>query len=57
MRDRRKELKKLIKKSGKSIPAIARAAGINAQTLYNYIAGRSDMTISLYDRVILATSL
>ncbi len=50
--DRLNDLKKLIKKSKLSIPHIARKAEINQQTLYNYLAGRSNMTIRLYDRIV-----
>lgn len=50
--DRRKGLKMLIEDSKLSIPQIARKAEINQQTLYNYLAGRSDMTISFYDRIV-----
>ena len=52
--DRRKLLADAIEDSGLSIPALARRAGVNQQTIYNYLAGRSDMTVTMYGRVIAA---
>jgi len=50
--DRREGLRQEIEESGISIPAIARRAGVNQQTIYNYLKGRSDLTLDLYDRIL-----
>lgn len=52
--DRRELLRKEINDCGQSIPAVARQAGVNQQTIYNYLKGRSDMTVTMYDRIIKA---
>jgi predicted transcriptional regulator len=44
MIDFRKEIKKLMKKQKINTPELARRAGLNAQTLYNFLAGKSEMT-------------
>ena len=50
--DRRKLLAEAIEAAGLSIPAAARRAGVNQQTIYNYLAHRSDMTVELYHRIL-----
>jgi len=50
--DRRNAMRTEIAESGMSIPQVARAAEVNQQTIYNYLAGRADMTVGLYDRVM-----
>jgi predicted transcriptional regulator len=44
MIDFRKEIKKLMKKQKINTPELARRAGLNVQTLYNFLAGKSEMT-------------
>jgi transcriptional regulator with XRE-family HTH domain len=33
-----------MKRKKLSVPALARALGLNQQTLYNYLAGKSELT-------------
>ncbi|MBN1377868.1 MAG: helix-turn-helix transcriptional regulator [Gammaproteobacteria bacterium] len=54
--DRRKELEEAIKNSGISKMQAASKAGIAAQTLYNYLAGRHEMSIGTYDQIMSALS-
>jgi len=42
--DFRKEIKKRMKKQKINTPELARRAELNSQTLYNYLAGNSEMT-------------
>jgi len=42
--DFRKIIKKRMKKRHINIPQLARIININQQTLYNYLAGRSELT-------------
>ena len=50
--DHRDMMRTEIIESGMSIPLVARRAEVNQQTIYNYLAGRSDMTMTLYDRIM-----
>jgi len=40
----RSAIKKQMKKQKLSVPAMARALELNPQTLYNYLAGKSELT-------------
>lgn len=44
MIDFRKEIKKRMKKQNINTPELARRAGLNIGTMYNYLAGKSEMT-------------
>ncbi|HIJ66818.1 MAG TPA: helix-turn-helix transcriptional regulator [Planctomycetes bacterium] len=50
--DRRRALREKIEKSKLTIPRLAARAGVNQQTIYNYLAGRSDMNLGTYDRIM-----
>jgi len=50
--DLRKFLAEAIAEAGLSVPAVARRAGLNQQTLYNYLAARSDLKMQTYRRII-----
>jgi len=43
MPDFRTQIKDLLKKKKMSVPQLARKVGLNQQTIYNYLAGRSQM--------------
>jgi transcriptional regulator with XRE-family HTH domain len=44
MPDLRSKIKSQMKRKKLSVPALARALGLNQQTLYNYLAGKSELT-------------
>ena len=44
MTDFRQQIKKLLKSKKVSIAKLARDVDLNQSTLYNYLAGRSEMT-------------
>jgi len=50
--DRRRAMAEAIKNSNLSIPQVARLAEMNQQTIYNFLAGRNDMMVSFYDRIM-----
>jgi transcriptional regulator with XRE-family HTH domain len=43
-KDLRTQIKSQMKRKKLSVPALARALGLNQQTLYNYLAGKSELT-------------
>jgi len=52
MIDFRKEIKKRMKKQKINTPELARRAGLNAQTMYNYLAGKSEMTTGNLEAIL-----
>jgi len=52
MIDFREEIKKRMKKQKINTPELARRAGLNAQTMYNYLAGKSEMTTANLSAVL-----
>ena len=50
--DFRKEIKKQMKSKKVNTPELARQAGLNVQTLYNFFAGKSDMTTSNIETIL-----
>ena len=48
----RKQIKSQMKKRKLSVPAIARALELNPQTLYNYLAGKSELTAANMERLL-----
>ena len=48
----RAAIKKQMKKQKLSVPALARALELNQQTLYNYLAGNTEMTADNLLRLI-----
>ena len=44
MPDLRAQIKTAMKRKKLSVPALARALELNQQTLYNYLAGKSELT-------------
>ena len=52
--DFRGEIKKLLKKKKKSVPQLAREVKppMNPQTIYNYLAGKSEMTAGNLERIL-----
>lgn len=52
MDDRKQKILDLLEKSGKSIPKIAGLVGINYGTLYNYLQGKTAISIENYDKVL-----
>jgi transcriptional regulator with XRE-family HTH domain len=50
--DFRAEIKKLMKKRKINVPALAREVELNPQTLYNYLAGRTEMTSGNLEKIL-----
>ena len=50
--DFRSEIKKLLKKKKMSIPQLAREVEMNPQTIYNYLAGRTEMTAGNLEKIL-----
>ena len=48
----RKQIKSQMKKRKLSVPAMARALELNPQTLYNYLAGKSELTAANMERLL-----
>ena len=44
MPDLRAQIKTAMKRKKLSVPALARELGLNQQTLYNYLSGKSELT-------------
>lgn len=55
--DIRERVRAAIKKSGMSVPAVARAAGLNQQTIYNFLEGRRRLRMDSLEAVIDALGL
>ena len=51
MTDFRQQIRTLLKSKKISIALLARQANLNQATLYNYLAGRSEMTAANLERV------
>lgn len=45
-------IKKQMKKRKINIPELARQVGLNVQTLYNYLAGRTEMTSANLEAIL-----
>jgi transcriptional regulator with XRE-family HTH domain len=43
-KDLRTQIKAQMKRKTLSVPALARTLGLNQQTVYNYLAGKSELT-------------
>jgi len=50
--DRRQVLRDAIEKSGLSIERIAVSIALDRETIYNYLAGRSNIASSTYNRIM-----
>jgi len=50
--DFRRQIKKLLKKKKMSIPQLARDVELNSQTIYNYLAGRSELTSKNLEKIL-----
>ena len=48
----RKQIKSQMKRRKLSVPAIARTLELNPQTVYNYLAGKTEMTAANLERLI-----
>jgi AcrR family transcriptional regulator len=48
----REMVKKRIKELKTSVPEVSRKAGFNQVSLYNYLAGRSEMTAAYLEKVM-----
>ena len=48
----RKQIKSQMTKRKLSVPAMARALELNPQTLYNYLAGKSELTAANMERLL-----
>lgn len=51
--DFRKEIKKRMEKQKINTPEMARRAELNVQTMYNYLAGKSEMTAGNVEKIIM----
>ena len=51
-KNRREMMRKAIQESDFNIPHIARIAVIDKQTIYNFLNGKSGITLRNYDRII-----
>ena len=51
--DFRKQIKKLIKKKKISVPQLARLVVMNPQTIYNYLAERTEMTSANLEKILM----
>jgi len=50
--DFRKQVKTLLEKTKMSVPKLARQTELNQQTIYNYLAGRTEMTAKNLGKII-----
>jgi len=48
----RTDLKKLIADKGVSVPKLAALTGLNQQTIYNFLKGRSSMSVDNYNKCV-----
>jgi len=48
----REQIKKKLKSRDMSVPQLARKAGLNHQTIYNYLSGRTDMKGSNIEKLL-----
>lgn len=51
-RDIRAEIKKRMKARKMSVPALARTLGLHQDTLYKYLAGKTEMTAGNLQRLL-----
>ena len=47
-------IKKELKKQKMSVPQLARKVGLNYQTIYNYLLGKSDIKSGNLERILVA---
>ena len=52
--DLRKSIKRQMKKQELNVPALARAIDVNQMSLYNYLAGRSELTAANMEKLLAA---
>lgn len=52
MMNLREKIQSSLKKAGISIPKLARQIGCNQQTLYNYFAGRSQLSADKVEKIL-----
>jgi len=51
--DFRDQIKKLLKKNKLRVPQLAREVEMNQQTIYNYLAGRTEMTSGNLEKILM----
>ena len=50
----KQQIKDQLKSKGLSVPCLARMVDLHAQTIYNYLKGRSDISAGSLERILAA---